>query len=1279
MEEIKIRFIKSKKSHKEKLLNLARSIFWPKKTNAFSSVLLGLVVAGLFSAVFYVFALPYTPGQTTDPSCLPTDANCTVTASIPYSGATTDVDLGSKTLTTTGAASLGSLALTTALTVANGGTGSSSLTAYALLAGGTTSTGALQQVSGVGTSGQVLTSNGAAALPTWQAASGGANAALSNLASVAVSAVLIPGTAGALDFGSGTKPWADIYLAGTSGTPGTNNFKITGVSTSSTRTVTIPDASGTMTLLGNNSTGSGSVVLATSPTFTTSAISPLFTNTSALSITTTGSNGNISLTPNGTGSVSITSGVTTGTTTSSALALNANSLTTGTGLYLASSTLTSGLLADLQVSGTAAAASQTALNILTAGANATNAITTYGAQISNIHTNATSGTNVALYLNASGATTANYGLIVNAGNVGIGTTSPSSLLTLEKDNITTTSTDAILLQNATASTVSVTSQYSPALHFVGQGWKSNATAANQQVEFVAEVQPFSAGAAAEARLVFRPTLNGSGANGISFCSGGAAAVQTGTFIVGLDGTGAYRCDNSTGFSGFGPVNASNAFGVYNNASEGENFNINGIGFGSTKQLMWFSGAAGNGTSGDTAIIRNGVGVLEINNGTTGQWGALKSGVRDAGTTTVTNGVTIGHQTSGTAAAGLGSGILFNIDSSTTADQNAAQIAALWTDATHATRTADLVFYTVNSAASLAEALRVKGNGSLVVTSANATGTTTSSALSVTDASLTTGTLGYLSSSAVTTGKLLDIATSGNTWTGNSTTSGLVNLASTSTAGTASDSDILLNIARSGTNSNTAHTAYGIYSAVTNTNATSGTNVAAYLSASGATTANYGLIVNAGRVGIGTAAPATLLHALATTEQLRLGYDTTNYTSFTTASNGDVTLATTSATTGGNINLTSAVTGDATILGSTGTLVLGGSGGTNNETLKLDFETNANKVSVSSGTGVTDIDLGSINLITSGTLTLGGSTAGTLVTRVKAGAATESDANGSLVVDSTNGRLYFRYGAAWHYVAQTAGSQIPADETTDPISGDQMKLGDFVLGMVSKTDDGRDAFGDGALHVKSVKWDTVKQQLLEELKGQLPANLSLASGAVSGIGNTSWIGSITSALSSLGISIQNGITAIKELAVEKLSVKTARIEKLEMVDKATGDIYCTWIENGEWQKVKGQCPADDQPVSNSANQGVQQNQPDPQTPSPAIQDQSVPVNQDQPVSVVPDQPSQQPSDSQTSSAPDVQDQPSQQAPPTDQPAGTDTSSSPPPPAAAAAAAVPVPVPEPVPVQ
>lgn len=57
--------------------------------------------------------------------------------------------------------------------VAGGGTGNTTFTAYSVITAGTTSTGAFQNVSGVGTTGQVLTSNGAGNLPTWQASGGG--------------------------------------------------------------------------------------------------------------------------------------------------------------------------------------------------------------------------------------------------------------------------------------------------------------------------------------------------------------------------------------------------------------------------------------------------------------------------------------------------------------------------------------------------------------------------------------------------------------------------------------------------------------------------------------------------------------------------------------------------------------------------------------------------------------------------------------------------------------------------------------------------------------------------------------------------------------------------------------------------------------------------------------------------------------------------------------------------------------------------------------------------
>lgn len=61
-----------------------------------------------------------------------------------------------------------STGVTGTLPVGNGGTGATTQTAYAVLCGGTTATNPYQSVASVGTSGQVLTSNGAGALPTFQ-------------------------------------------------------------------------------------------------------------------------------------------------------------------------------------------------------------------------------------------------------------------------------------------------------------------------------------------------------------------------------------------------------------------------------------------------------------------------------------------------------------------------------------------------------------------------------------------------------------------------------------------------------------------------------------------------------------------------------------------------------------------------------------------------------------------------------------------------------------------------------------------------------------------------------------------------------------------------------------------------------------------------------------------------------------------------------------------------------------------------------------------------------
>ena len=60
----------------------------------------------------------------------------------------------------------------TPVSVANGGTGDTSFTAYSVICGGTTTTGVLQNVSGIGSSTQVLTSSGSG-LPSWSSAPSG--------------------------------------------------------------------------------------------------------------------------------------------------------------------------------------------------------------------------------------------------------------------------------------------------------------------------------------------------------------------------------------------------------------------------------------------------------------------------------------------------------------------------------------------------------------------------------------------------------------------------------------------------------------------------------------------------------------------------------------------------------------------------------------------------------------------------------------------------------------------------------------------------------------------------------------------------------------------------------------------------------------------------------------------------------------------------------------------------------------------------------------------------
>jgi hypothetical protein len=143
--------------------------------------------------------------------------------------------------------------------VANGGTGATTQTAYSVLCGGTTSTGAYQSVASVGTAGQVLTSNGAGALPTWTSATSGTVTSVGwtgGIVSVATAtstpAFTIAGTSGGIPYFSSGTTWAS------SGVLAASALVIGGGAGAAPSTTTT--GTGVITALGIAANGSGGFV-----------------------------------------------------------------------------------------------------------------------------------------------------------------------------------------------------------------------------------------------------------------------------------------------------------------------------------------------------------------------------------------------------------------------------------------------------------------------------------------------------------------------------------------------------------------------------------------------------------------------------------------------------------------------------------------------------------------------------------------------------------------------------------------------------------------------------------------------------------------------------------------------------------------------------------------------------------------------------------------------------------------------------------------------------------
>lgn len=95
------------------------------------------------------------------------------------------------------------------------------------------------------------------------------------------------------------------------------------------------------------------------------------------------------------------------------------------------------------------------------------------------------------------------------GSTAVGTwDTTNSVFTHTRNSVGVTSADGIVLSNTTAAAAGA-QQYSPRLHFIGQGWKTAATAASQSVDWIVENQPAQGTSAPTGNLVASSSINGS--------------------------------------------------------------------------------------------------------------------------------------------------------------------------------------------------------------------------------------------------------------------------------------------------------------------------------------------------------------------------------------------------------------------------------------------------------------------------------------------------------------------------------------------------------------------------------------------------------------------------------------------------------------------------------------------------------------------------------------------------------------------------------------------------
>ncbi|MFH1899956.1 MAG: hypothetical protein ABIJ83_01650, partial [Patescibacteria group bacterium] len=69
---------------------------------------------------------------------------------------------------------------------------------------------------------------------------------------------------------------------------------------------------------------------------------------------------------------------------------------------------------------------------------------------------------------------------------------------------------------------------------------------------------------------------------------------------------------------------------------------------------------------------------------------------------------------------------------------------------------------------------------------------------------------------------------------------------------------------------------------------------------------------------------------------------------------------------------------------------------------------------------------------------------------------------------------------------------------------------------------------------------------------------------------SFVDKIKQALSSLGLVVENGVAKVKEMVAEKITAKKAVLDKIELRDEKTQNIYCVKVVDGVLVNISGEC-------------------------------------------------------------------------------------------------------------